>query len=537
MEELEAPRDSTPLLSETDTPPDLLHGPNARNHRLRRWIGRIVGLCAISAASGIGGSMLIPAHTKIGPHDAEITLTADSQITYDLGPLGTLSKPTGTLGAHISIKGVPSEGVPANLEFTNYSDNLFEQYSNLFNDPEKDAAATQDALLEHMRNLALYGGAASIGIFLLLGKKSRGEIIERFKPSGLGGKIMLSSALGLGMLGAGLYASSATSAVQENVAIGPGYDNTPLEDFRVSGVALQLLMNKLGPVAMDKYASDQKFYRTLLNNFEAEAKNNHLLKGNSDSITLLDLTDLHCNIDMAKLIGEVAEASNVNLVTDAGDTTMSGSSFEEICVSSLVYHLQDRPIITAGGNHDSDLTEEQQRKYGIKVLDGKPLNVAGLRILGDDDPRRSSAGQPIHQEKAETVEQMGVRLADMACNDSQDVDIIIVHAPESALATLQQDCAKIALTGHSHQEELAYVDTVNGTSLPLYTGASAGGAAQNSVTLGPLQNPAKIAIIQINKKSHIPERQQTITFLTDGNVDLGQITEFQAYSTVDNKGE
>src|SRR5690606_33703140 len=73
-----------------------------------------------------------------------------------------------------------------------------------------------------------------------------------------------------------------------------------------------------------------------------------------DPVVLVVMSDLHCNVGMAPLIGTLARLSGAEVVLDAGDTTMNGTSVEQYCVTSFARAVPSGvDLVTSPGNHDS----------------------------------------------------------------------------------------------------------------------------------------------------------------------------------------
>src|SRR5690606_41317846 len=54
-----------------------------------------------------------------------------------------------------------------------------------------------------------------------------------------------------------------------------------------------------------------------------------------DQVPLTLVTDLRCNVGMAPVVGAVVELSGSELVLNAGDTVMGGTSVESVCVNAF----------------------------------------------------------------------------------------------------------------------------------------------------------------------------------------------------------
>src|SRR5699024_5493852 len=98
------------------------------------------------------------------------------------------------------------------------------------------------------------------------------------------------------------------------------------------------------------------------------------------------------------------------------------------------------------GNHDSETTAEQMAEAGYTVLHGETVDVAGVRVLGDTDPTITALGEGTRPERDETIEELGTRLADQACEADDPVDILLIHNPLAAEETMARGCAELALS-------------------------------------------------------------------------------------------
>ncbi len=241
----------------------------------------------------------------------------------------------------------------------------------------------------------------------------------------------------------------------------------------------------------------------------------------TDLITGVMVTDLHCNIGMADVIGTAAAESGADLILNAGDTVMAGTSVESYCISAFADGFGDLPVVFSDGNHDSRTTTEEEVNAGWIPLLGEPVEVAGLRFLGDTDPTLSSLGVPTRQTRDETVLQMGDRLAATGCelaDEGQPVDVLLIHSPYAGRQILEAGCAPVSLSGHLHRQvgprQLGW-----GTQ---YVGASTGGAGSGAPTIGPLNNPATITVIRWDHETHLPVDYRVITIGTDTSVELGE---------------
>ncbi|WP_250446014.1 metallophosphoesterase, partial [Actinotalea sp. C106] len=319
------------------------------------------------------------------------------------------------------------------------------------------------------------------------------------------------------------------------------FDDTPLEGARITG-RLAGVIDTYGGVVVDAYRENETFYATATANLEqswaaraeADAELARLRQavrdigagaapetdeepGAADGssaeeqagsegddgalppqegvVTLLLLTDMHCNVGMAPVIRRAVELSGADVVLNGGDTTVNGTSVESYCVTALANAVPDGvATVVADGNHDSDETSAQGRAAGMTVLDGAVVDVAGVRILGDKDPRATRIGGGTSLAGEETVGEVSARLAEVACQDEEGVDLMLVHDSGMAAATLEQGCAPAVVAGHMHRRigPYRYGQGVR------YIGSSVAGAALGQPTVGPLNGVAEMTVLRFD---------------------------------------
>lgn len=213
--------------------------------------------------------------------------------------------------------------------------------------------------------------------------------------------------------------------------------------------------------------------------------------GAGEPLTLLLVSDLHCNVGMAPLITSMAEMTGAQVVLDAGDTTMNGTSVEQYCASTFARAIPDGvDLITAPGNHDSAETTAQYARAGAVVLDGGVLDVRGMRILGDHDPKANRLlAQPTQDESYADV---GTRLSDVACTDRDGVDLVLFHNPRVAPNLLADGCVPSLISGHMHTR----TDPEQIGEGIRYIASSTAGAQENEPRIGPLKGTAEMTVLR-----------------------------------------
>ncbi|MBD8080752.1 metallophosphoesterase family protein [Cellulosimicrobium arenosum] len=215
-------------------------------------------------------------------------------------------------------------------------------------------------------------------------------------------------------------------------------------------------------------------------------------------VTLLMISDLHCNTGMTPLIRTAAERSGASIVLNAGDTTMNGTGVESFCVDSFASAVpQGVQTVVADGNHDSVETAQQWRSNGAIELDGSVVDVEGIRILGDRDPLESRIGEGSKPAREETPAQYAARLADTACElqESGDpIDLMMIHTPRMGNDALDSGCVPSLLAGHMHTRD---GPDPYGYGVRYVSGSTAGAVA-DQLRIGPLKGTAEMTVLRFD---------------------------------------
>ena len=138
------------------------------------------------------------------------------------------------------------------------------------------------------------------------------------------------------------------------------FDGTPLEGARVTG-RLGGVIDTYGGQVVAELRKNEKFYAEANASLQAAwDERQELLDARSrprpaaqrrarpdptrtrTCVTVVVVSDLHCNVGMAPLIRTVVERSGADLVLDAGDTTINGTSVEQYCVTTFARAVPGR---------------------------------------------------------------------------------------------------------------------------------------------------------------------------------------------------
>jgi len=482
--------------------------------RIGRWLLVALTVLLPSAAWGVATAST---QGSLGPHTARYDVTLDGSVTVDLGPLGAIvidsPLPLG-LGARVVVQEIPAEVTAIDAATSLESlGRAVEGYVAFFNGPEATVELAVRALvadaLERTALVAILLTLAVVALRLALGRERRADLVQAWRPH----RAATAAAAAIAALVAATVTGSdvLTPESDEERTASVVFDGTPLEGARITG-RLAGVVDTYGGYAVDEWRDNERFYAEVDDavrsawraRHEADQRLVSTRRAGTDDddgaepVTLVVVSDLHCNVGMADVVGTVVELSGASVVLDAGDTTVNGTVVESYCVETFADAIPDGvTTVVSNGNHDSPDTTEQELAAGWVVLDGEPVDVQGVRILGDDDPRATRIGSGTSLVGDETVAGLSERMADVACADG-DVDLLLVHDPVVGEETLRRGCAPAQISGHYHQR-IGPVRLGQGTR---YTSSSTAGARLGQATLGPLSGVAELTVLRFDPETH-----------------------------------
>lgn len=515
-----------------------------------RWT--LLGVLVVLASLWFGVTTA-RANLSLGPHEALYEVTTSSEIVADLGPLGTmrLDSPLGPLGVDITIREIPADlaQIDQSTTLAGLSTDL-QSYLQFFSTPQVTISEVTRALVVDAVRRAVVAlvvlAALGAGLWFLLGAQRRRELGARILPHTweiTAGTVVLA-------LLAGTLASDDRGAT-DNAPTSPVFAGTALEGARLTG-RLAGVIDTYGAQLLGIYRDNERFYADARTALQAAWDRQSALDeelaaaaasqgtaglsalggtapsasptsgaadgsptadasatagesasaeesatpveqaAESDLVTFLVVSDLHCNMSMAPLIRDIATRAGVAAILDAGDTTMNGTAVERVCVDAFA---SARPkgveMVASDGNHDSSIIAAEQRAKGVTVLDGSVVEVDGVRILGDRDPNETRVGSGTSS-RGETLTEVGDRLAATACEE--DVDLLLIHTPAVGEAALESGCVPFQVSGHTHRRH----DPAQRGLGVRYVNASTAGAQSGQPTVGPLHGIAEMALLRFD---------------------------------------
>ncbi|MGC5616534.1 hypothetical protein [Georgenia sp. Z1491] len=520
--------------AETDDSLDVTAQPAVRRGRVlhRRMPWWVIGVVVLLVAVGSAVVGVATAHvtTTVGPHRADVEITLDSDLTIDLGPAGNVvldSPLPAELGVTAVVKELPADatvGVEGGLVPGLLAD--AESYARLLAYPDAAFAEPTRALIDDvLARSTLIAAVALTAVAAvhtgLHGTWSRSFRLVTDRPV-VGS--LVACAVAVGLLAAIVPATRNDAPPGVTIA---SFRGTPLEEATISG-RLGDLLQAYGPTIRLFYDGNTEFAGEARASLEAGLEEAGRWSTGPDGerpenvTTAMFYTDVHCNVGAAEVVGHAAELVEADLVVDGGDTTIAGTAIEQFCVDAIDSSMPDEATyVVAAGNHDSIVTVDQMRRAGWTVLDGSIIEVAGLRIIGDTDPRITTLDQPTVQERAETWEETALRIGEDSCEalaDGDPVDLAVLHDAFGGRRVAWTGCVPLTLSGHIHTHVGPEID---GLGVRWVEGA-AGGQGQGVPTLGAVREPAPMGQIEFDSETGDALRYRRIVLEPDATVGVGQ---------------
>ena len=190
------------------------------------------------------------------------------------------------------------------------------------------------------------------------------------------------------------------------------------------------------------------------------------------TVRVLFVSDLHLNPSAWEVIRSITDQFDIDVIVDAGDISDHGSAAENAYLDPIA--TLGVPYVWVRGNHDSSITSAAVASQpNAVVLDGPPVDVAGLRFAGAGDPRFTPDKDTRDAPAPPSVAQVTLSIADRAreaAEQGQPVDIAVVH--DGASARLLDGVVPLALSGHYHRREQTLLPDGTLSFLQGSTGAS-----------------------------------------------------------------
>lgn len=167
-----------------------------------------------------------------------------------------------------------------------------------------------------------------------------------------------------------------------------------------------------------------------------------------DTFHILHVSDIHNNPAALDFIQEVAHQFHVEMIVDTGDLTDFGSPPETVIVQGI--GKLGYPYVFVAGNHDSRVVVEALKKVSnVVVLEGKPLTIHGVTLLGLPNPASLRAGVGSVDTTPQELQTGGETLLHTLQGLPSPPDIVALHDPEEARPLWGY--TPLILCGHEHR--------------------------------------------------------------------------------------
>lgn len=484
-------------------------------------IGLVVGL-PVATTTFLDTQRVI----TIGAHNAIASPTFDGHVTIIAGPLlPELRMPTDAIlgiGAEVVLRDSPESDL----------ERVLAQDAAIASQPEGEIAAMTSEIAE-MATAALQRGAAAgvgamvvaAGVWWAVGARRRRELRDEWPPEPR--TALVAGVMGIALVGS-LMAYLPDPSTQRETAWVPIRqefpelpDNPRLAKVEISRGAATAGSKAIVQGALDTYEASTEFYEDLT----TKTVGIGVRPPEPGQTTALVVTDRHDNVGMDPVAREVGRSAGISFVLDLGDDTSNGASWEAFSINSLRETFADVPIVAVAGNHDtgSHVLREMERNDFL-ILDGEPVEVEGVRILGESDPRSSGLTAGYNGNESDNIAAITEQdeiLARTACEDG-DVALLATHSAASADETVAAGCVDLAISGHLHRQVgPTRVDGPNGTTAQLTIG-STGGAVYAFALGTKLRRDAQVAVLTFEDNRVVG--LQIVTFKPGAVIEVGDYT-------------
>ena len=496
--------------------------------RLPRGTGAGLHVLALAAAwlglSVLAGLTLFLGSSRevtLASHDAVLQPTLSRQVVARTGPvLPDLRLDSGApLGVDVRLGKTDARS----------TEELVDRYAVIASSPEGARARVREAVVDMAWQAALRGaavGAVPVLFWVLVGPARRRELL-RSVPSRRG-------VIAVGAVAAvGLAWWQPWTPADERVEdarpwiplaefLGPQVPlPEELDGVEVRGDVTTSQTRRLIESAVDTYEKSRGFYARAAE----DAAGLDLREPEEDETVAVLVSDRHDNIGMDAVARAVGDRAGATVVLNAGDDTSTGATWEAFSLDSVSAAFDGYDRFGVAGNHDSgDFVADYLADHGWTMLDGEVVEgPGGGTLLGVADPRSSGLGS-WRDETGLSFEEVGSRLADVACGaDDGPISTLLVHDVNLASEALARGCADLAVGGHLHVE--VGPDPVVGPEGQVgyrYTNGTTGGAAY-AIALG--SKPRREAqMTLVTYREGRPVGLQGVFLQTNGRWEVGEYT-------------
>lgn len=501
--------------------------------RLATWAALLLIAGAVGLLSAFVTFDHAQRHVVIGAHSTTVKPTFDGHATIDFGPVLPrirlpIDQPLG-IGVDIDVGDTEVASIEA----------IIARDAVIASQPEGEIAKVSQTVMAMAKAAALRGVGAALltGLFLILawraiGPRRRATLVAR-RPRDrevlLMGGAAIATVAGLVLVAVPEVADDEQTDTSwvSLTSVFAGIPSDPvLDKIEIAQGGATQTSHAIVESAIDTYQTSVRFYGKL----EQRAANVTVRQPEEGQKTALVVTDRHDNIAMDPVAREIADAAKAEILIDLGDDTSSGGQWEEFSINSLADAFEGFDVVAVAGNHDTGkYIIDAMKDNGFNVMAGEPQEVAGIRFLGESDPRSSAftAGYSGPASDAQAaVDAQDARLTEIACEDG-NVSTLVMHSPASTQQAAASGCVDLVLTGHLHRQvgPNVVISPEGDRTVTLTTG-STGGAVYAFALGSKLRRPAQVTIVTFEEG--IPVGVQLVDFEPGGSIGVQPYVDFDS---------
>lgn len=484
-------------------------------------LGAWVGLAVLAGLTLFLGSSR---EVTLASHDAVLQPTLSRQVVVRTGPVlpDLRIASGGPLGVDVRLGKTDARS----------TEELVDRYAVIASSPEGAQARVREAVVDMAWQAALRGaavGAVPVLFWVLVGPARRRELL-RSVPSRRG-IVALGAVAAVGLAWWQPW-TPADERVEDDRAwiplaefLGPSLSlPEELDGVEVRGDVTTSQTRRLIESAVATYEKSRGFYAQAAE----DALELDLREPEEGETVAVLVSDRHDNIGMDSVARAVGDRAGATVVLNAGDDTSTGATWEAFSLDSVSAAFDDYDRFGVAGNHDSgDFVVDYLADHGWQMLDGEVVEgPGGGTLLGVADPRSSGLGS-WRDETGLSFEEVGTRLADVACEAAEEdgpVGTLLVHDVNLASEALARGCADLAVGGHLHVE--SGPDPVVGPEGQVgyrYTTGTTGGAAYAIAIGSKPRREAQVSLVTY--RDGRPVGLQGVFLQTNGRWEVGEYVE------------
>jgi len=482
-------------------------------------VGYALTWLLLAAGSSLGFFLSASAITTLASHDAVIRPTLDGWVTLHTGPYlpDVRARSESRIGVDVAL---------GKTEATS-TGQLVQRYAFIASQPDAQVARAEAVVRSLAYDAALRGAVTALvplGIWALVGAERRRELRRRAWAAK---EVVAAGTAVVVVLGVLVW----EPWEDRDPTLASGDRWQPLQDYvpevRIPEEARRLEVGsnvttaatkRLLLSAIDTYELSKDFYDAVRDSAESI-----VVRTPADGETVaVVVSDRHDNIGMDPVARAIADQAGATAVLDAGDDTSTGEPWEAFSLDSLDEAFRDLERYAVSGNHDHGSFVRsylRDRDWVVATPEVVP-GPGGSRLLAYDDPRSSGLGN-WRDEHGVSIDELAVRIAEVACESEERVNTLLVHDADLGTEALTRGCVDLVVSGHLHtQVGPDLVRGPNGQIGHAYTNGTTGGAAYAVAVGSKLRRPAQVTLVTY--RDGRPVGLQPVTIQTTGVIDVAE---------------